>query len=185
MDKTQYVSKNGKKRGECLPMAAGDLQSILGMTIHTLEKKRGMPSNYPNNEDGIKLFRDETIKYFKYVLDANENDPDHRLIPDVENWALFLGITRQSIFNYEHRNQEWYDTVQFFKNTIMSIKKDLALNNKIPPIVFIFDAKNNHGYADTSELRLLPNGAPKFEEHAKTITELPRLNLGKEEYENE
>jgi hypothetical protein len=37
---------------------------------------------------------------------------------------------------------------------IASAKKQLALNGKIPPVLFMFDSANNHGYVNTNEYKI-------------------------------
>ena len=97
----------------------------------------------------------QTISVKEAVNNINANpDLERKLIPDIENWCVFLGITRQTLFNYERRGPEWYDCIQYYKNAISSVKKQLALNYKIPPMVYVFDATNNHGYVNSNEFKL-------------------------------
>jgi hypothetical protein len=72
-------------------------------------------------------------------------------IPDIECLAVYTGISRRSLINYENQD-EFRDLVLGIKDEIFFRKKQLAMRGKIPPAIFIFDAKNNHGYRDTQEI---------------------------------
>ena len=76
------------------------------------------------------------------------------MIPDIEAWAVFLGITRQTLWTYEKRGSEWRDVIEYYKGVIQATKKQLALNYKVPPAVFIFDSVNNHNYLNVSEYKM-------------------------------
>ena len=141
-----------KNKGQCLPLAKDDLTAIVDTIIYCSLQNRGRPSEYPNTDEGLDLFNNKTIEYFEYINNINKGaELERQLIPDIENWAMFLGITRTTIFNYERRGIEWQNCIQYYKNAIASIKKQLALNYKIPPMVYVFDATNNHGYVNSNE----------------------------------
>lgn len=147
-----------KNKGKCAPLEKNDLTAILDMTITTSVQRLGRPSEYPNTKEGLQAFIDKTIDYFEYVKAVNENEElEQKLIPDIENWAVYLGITRQTIFTYEHRTPEWHDVIANFKNAISACKKQLAMTYKIPPMVAVFDLVNNHGYVNSNEFKLTAN----------------------------
>ena len=98
-------------------------------------------------------------------------EAEKALIPDVENWATYLGLTRQSIFRYEQRSEEWKDTIQLFKNAIAAYKKEMALHYKIPPMIFAFDMANNHNYINTSEFKMTVEAVPTKEQEQKAALE--------------
>ena len=89
-----------------------------------------------------------------------------RLIPDVESWATYLGITRKTILNYEKRGEDWQNAIAFYKGIITACKKQLALAGKMPPVLAIFDLTNNSDYVNASEFRLSAETTPE----AKQIT---------------
>lgn len=72
-------------------------------------------------------------------------------IPDVEGFCDYVGAWRDLLIEYQNK-EEFSDTVKKIKNWIYHRKKQLAMQNKMPPAIFIFDAKNNAGYADKSEV---------------------------------
>lgn len=144
-----------KNKGTCLPLDTDDMTAILTMTITKANERLGRPYHYPPSKPGLEDFIQNTIDYFEYVNNINANpELERKLIPDIENWCVFLGITRQTLFNYEQRGAEWKDCIAYYKNAIASVKKQLALNYKIPPMVYVFDATNNHGYVNSNEFKL-------------------------------
>lgn len=157
---TVYEGKKKKTNGSgtklCKPIETDDLTAILDMTIETSIARSGRTAVYPNTTAGLDDFIQTTIDYFSYVNAVNTNpDLERKLIPDIESWAVYCGVTRQTIWGYQKRGKEWREVIEFYKGAIMAAKKQLALNYKIPPAVFIFDACNNSdGYANTNEFKL-------------------------------
>ena len=143
------------KSAKCLPMETDDTTAILDMIIDKSTERMGRPCQYDKGKKGLEEFIQNTLSYFEYVNAVNSNpDMERKLIPDIESWAVYLGITRNTILNYESRGNEWYEVIQFYKNCIASTKKQLALNFKIPPMIMAFDFTNNHGYCNTNEFKL-------------------------------
>lgn len=169
MDNNTKMVKT-KNKGEYLPLAKDDTTAILNMAIESIKSRGGRPAEYPQTEQGLQTFRDKTIEYLQYVNEVNsQNDFEKGIIPDIESWATFLGITRQTIFNYEQRGGEWLQTIQQFKNAIATIKKQLAMTYKIPPMVFVFDATNNHGYVNSNEFHLIPEQATQSKDMQQRV----------------
>ena len=159
-----------KNKGTCLPLETDDMTAILNMTIEKSIQRCGHPSTYPQTKQGLDSFINNTIDYFEYVNGINQNiDLERKLIPDIENWCVFLGITRQTLFNYEGRGGEWKDCIAYYKNAIASVKKQLAMNYKIPPMVYVFDATNNHHYVNSNEFKL--NATTEIIDHRPNILE--------------
>lgn len=63
-----------------------------------------------------------TQRYFQYIADANKEN-EEKLIPDIEGWCIFLGITKQTVLNYAKRSQDWADTIEYIKESILAAKK--------------------------------------------------------------
>jgi hypothetical protein len=78
---------------------------------------------------------------------------DNDLIPDVELLCKVLGTCRQRLHEWEtsEDNKEISDLIKNVKNDIFVNKKQLAFKGKLNATIFIFDAKNNHGYVDKQE----------------------------------
>ena len=67
------------------------------------------------------------------------------------------------------------------KNAIAACKKELAFHQQIPPVVFMFDACNNHSYTNTSEFKV--EAISDKQQRVLTAAELPRLGEPKEDME--
>lgn len=130
------------------------LEAVLNMTIESL--KIGRPPTYPETEQGLEEFKRTTIDYFQYVKDTNASpDVDKKLVPDIEGWAVFTGLTRRTILTYEkQRGENWRNFIEQTKNAISACKKELAFHQQIPPVVAMFDLTNNHSYVNTSEFKI-------------------------------
>lgn len=140
-------------------MNGNDLKYTLEIGIQSLERKKvGRQPKYAFNQQGLELFLEQSIEYFKHINNVNADcdiDEKPHIIPDVESLCMYLGVTRKTLLDYENkRNEEWQNAVQFVKNMITSAKKQLALKNQMPPVFAIFDLCNNSGYSNTSEFKL-------------------------------
>lgn len=100
----------------------------------------GRPPKFSSPDELQKLF-DEWQASFT---------PDNDEIPDVEGLCVFLDTSRQTLFEYESRDG-FTDAIKRIKDWILFKKKQLAMKGKIPPAIYIFDAKNNAGYVDKTE----------------------------------
>lgn len=154
------------------------LEAVLNTTIESL--RQGRPPAYPETEQGLEDFRQTTIDYFQYVKDTNANpDIDKKLVPDIEGWAVFAGLTRRTILTYEkQRGEDWRNFIEQTKNAISACKKELAFHQQIPSVVFMLDACNNHGYTNTSEFKV--EAISDKQQRVLTAAELPRLGEPKE-----
>jgi hypothetical protein len=91
-------------------------------------------------------------------------------------WSTYLGITRQTINNYEHLYHSYYkDFIQQFKNSIAAIKKELAENGKINPMLHCFDFCNNYGYLNTNVFQITTDSASKESIYALPSERLERI----------
>lgn len=154
-----YAKKYSKFDDE--PGEAADLSALLAVSIEQIGSRvRGRPPIYENTEEGLREFLGATKNYFEYIRDANAVN-DEKLIPDIEGWSTFLGITRQTVLAYSQRNESWEEAISYVKDAILAAKKQLAFRFKIPPVIFLNDASNNHGYLNTSEFRISTNNEMK------------------------
>lgn len=144
--------KTGKGVKKCLPMQTGDMTATLDLILSSIEINGAKMRGYPNTSQGLEQFKANSIDFFRYLTELNGNpEIEKKLIPDIEAWCTYIGIARATLYTYEKRGNDWKTAIQYFKNLIGTAKKQLALNHKIPPVVWIFDAKNNHGYNDIGE----------------------------------
>ena len=168
------------------PGGMNDLGALLEVAIEQLgERKAGRLSNYPDNQEGLEAFVFATQQYFQYIADANKEN-EEKLIPDIEGWCIFLGITKQTVLNYAKRSQNWEDTIEYIKESILAAKKQLAFRFKIPPVVYLNDVSNNHNYLNTNEFKLVTSNenrgnmptqtAQQIADKYKNVLELPEAD---------
>lgn len=97
----------------------------------------------------------EAFESWKLLFD--EGAILHGQVPDIEGFCNYIDAWRDLLCEYE-KKEAFTDTIKRIKNWIYSQKKQLAFSGKMPPAVFIFDAKNNAGYTDRQELDHTTNG---------------------------
>ena len=156
-----------------IPIVADDLNSVLDMSIRSA--KLGRPPRIPNNEDGLRMLKEQSIEWLEHILKTNnDGNTENNIIPTVEAWAVWLGCSRMNLLNLEKRGEEWRDTIQAFKTIISACQTQLAMRQKIPTILHIFNATNNFGYINSSEFKLTAN-SEYTEKTALRADELPKL----------
>lgn len=169
--KTQADFKRKQGEGfDVLPMTGDDVSDILTLAMDTAQKQ-GV-TRYEDSERGLEAFRQRTLDYFQYIKKQNEtaDSESARVIPSIESWAVFMGLSRMAILTYEkQRGDAWRDVIGYFKNCIQACRAQLADRNKIPVIAHIFSAVNSlSGYANTSEIKV--TAIPEKEKHISTET---------------
>ena len=98
----------------------------------------------------VEEFREIAENYINYIKERALQGV--RLIPDVEGFCSFAGISRDTLNDWERTRPGVYsDTIKILKNNIAAYKKQLAFNGEIPPIVFATDFNNNHGYTQAAQ----------------------------------
>lgn len=100
--------------------------------------KMGRPKKYTPQSMQAKI-----EQYFPHCKEQDE-------IPDVEGLCVYLEICRDTLLDYQ-RQPDFSDTIKKAKTKIFAEKKQLAMRGKMNSAVWIFDAKNNHGYVEKIE----------------------------------
>lgn len=138
---------------DLVPITGDDATAaLIDMGIKVLS---GAPPKYTNDSEGLKAFQQKTLDYFKYVQRVNSDmESERKLMCDIESWAVFLGVTRQTINGYVRRGGAWEEFISRTKELILTTKKVRAYSHQVPPIFAIFDLVNNHGYRNTNDLRV-------------------------------
>lgn len=133
-----------------------------------VQRKPGRPRKY----ESIEEFCDVVGRYIDYI--EGRAAEGVRLIPDIEGFCAFAGISRDTLNDWERtRPGEYSDTIKRLKNAIAAYKKQLAMAGKIPPIVFATDFNNNHGYTQVQKLEV--TAAKKLDELPEKSDILKRL----------
>lgn len=138
-------------------MQGDELKAIIELAKNGLKTwNNGASRNYPPTPEGLELFKERSMDYYDYIQTQNEELKDSpKLIPDIEAWCTYCGITRKQMYQFQERkNGDWNGFIELFKDTILAAKKQLALNGNIPSVIAMFDMVNNHEYHNTSEYKI-------------------------------
>lgn len=141
-------------------------------------KKRGAKSasvtaNCTAKKDDISRIVAESVQYFHREPVKTNEECAERLnqyfaqctetgqIPTVEDMCLALGVTRQTVWEWENgnrgANRERSDMIKKAKEILAAIDAKLVSEGKIPQVTYIFRAKNFFGLHDQQEVVLTPN----------------------------
>lgn len=143
-------------KGTCIALEADDLTALTKLAVSSLKEHGGHIAKYECTPQGLEQFIKKSTDFFEYCNTVNASlEPQQRLIPDIESWCCFMGITRQTLMKYTKRNQQWSEAIEMIKEHIAMAKKQLGMRNRIPQMVLVFDLANNHNYVNTSEFRLI------------------------------
>ena len=82
--------------------------------------------------------------YWNYLIEANRMKCV--LIPDVEGLALYIGVSRETLNQWERNRSEFSDVIKTAKTAIAATKKQMGYHGNLPPVVLAMDMNNNHGY---------------------------------------
>ncbi len=115
----------------------------------------------------------ESFQYFKRPIVKSDEECAQRLedyfnqcqmtgqIPTVEDMALALGTSRQTLFNWEHglkgASAARQNMIKQAKEVLAGVDAKLVSMGKIPQVTYIFRAKNYFGLADKQEVVVTPN----------------------------
>ena len=109
-----------------------DTQVLLDGLLTTTLSRRGRPCEYPDTPEGLQNFINATLAYFQYCQKMNESeDLERKLIPDVEGWSAFIGISRNTLWHYSQRGGEWSRIIEYYRGISTAVKKQLGLSGKI------------------------------------------------------
>lgn len=84
--------------------------------------------------------------YWCFIMDLAEMG--HSTIPDVEQLADFLGVTRSTLKRWQRGedNVEFVDVVNIAFNEIAQVQKQMGMQGKLSPIMIMQGLNNDHGY---------------------------------------
>ena len=157
---------------------------------------RGGTQNFPttSNEspDEARQILKEVVAWMRMPRVENDDEVDERISyffdkctqngerPTVEKMCLALGVTRDTLWNWEngeHCSARRSDSIKRAKAVLAAYDAGLAITGKINPVPYIFRAKNFYGMKDEQEVVLTPNNplgsAQDENEIAKKYAALP------------
>ena len=76
-------------------------------------------------------------------------------IPTINGLALWLGTNRQTLSNYEKR-EEFFYTIKRAKQVIEAFNELMLVSGEVNPKIIIFNLKNNFGWKDKVETKNSP-----------------------------
>lgn len=89
----------------------------------------------------------EISEYFKLCYDNN-------IVPSVANMAVFLGLSRETIYSLIANRGSCSDILQQAVNLCHSIIELGSIEGYVSPVLYIFLSKNYHGMQDSSTINL-------------------------------
>ena len=167
---------------ELLAMMKDSLNGVIrsqnpeGETVEVINKG-GRPRKYPETQDIINVFND----YLSYIEDTLKYK-GLELIPDIEGFCTFAGISRDTFFEWEKiRGPEYSDALKRIRTFIATYKKQKASRGEIPALVFTVDMNNNHGYIQQQKVEINSHTyieeLPKIDDSRGKLAGLPRETL--------
>ena len=126
------------------PVGDNDIADALGQ-IRTVSRGKGCPKSLPKFVSGAEL-QGAIDAYWDFIYRVNSDG--RKIYPDVEGLASFLRVSRSTLMNWKRgdTNREFIPVVETAFNDIAAVKKQLALGGKLPPLIYLNDFQNNHGY---------------------------------------
>lgn len=93
--------------------------------------------------------KDRLYSFFLTLCETGE-------LPTVEKMALALGVTRKTLWEWEHgaKGAERARLIQQAKEMLASMDAELVNKGKIPVVSYIFRAKNYFGLRDVQEVEV-------------------------------
>lgn len=123
----------------------------IGELVGMMDGLRKLPPVKKREPEGVE---ERLSYYFKYCA-------DNGIKPSVESMSLSLGISRQSIWEWEQdTGSKAGQLVARAKELINSLLTTWTINGKINAVYTIWLQKNNSGYSDTKTLEIKPQTEP-------------------------
>jgi hypothetical protein len=162
------------------PANLDDMGAVIEMGLESIKKNRGRQARYPDTPEGLEAFYQAGVSYFERIneINANKDSDIARVFPDFEGLAVWAGISRITLFNYENRGGAWAEMIEIFKTLITSARKQLTTSYKVPPMWEIFNLINNGvGYQNTNHVVLSAEDMSKVQEEMRIQDRLEENNL--------
>jgi len=168
---TDVVQKKKRKDSLVRPTTidnGASSQSEISEMLNSVLRWYKMPKVQSDEECGERL-----ELFFNSIMQAGE-------LPSVEKMALALGVTRESVRNWENGikcSAVRTDMIRRAKEILAAMDAELVSRNKIPQVTYIFRAKNFFGMKDQTDVIVTPNNplgeAQSADDIAARYAELP------------
>ena len=162
------------------PERVDDMTEVISMGLDSIKGNRGRQATYPNNNEGLEKFYNRAIAYFQRINTINglTNADSGRVAPDYEGLAIWCGISRMTLLNYEKRGGAWTEMIQLLKTLITAARKQLTTSYKVPPMWEIFNLVNNSmGYQNTNQIVINAETSKAIREEQELELELDTKGL--------
>ena len=126
------------------PVGQNDIADALGQ-IRIVSRGGVRPYVIPKFGSGAELLG-AIDAYWDFIYRVNSDG--RKIYPDVEGLASFLRVSRNTLMSWRRgeTNREFAPVIETALNDIASVKKQLALGGNLPPLIYLNDMQNNHGY---------------------------------------
>lgn len=119
----------------------------IGELVGIMDNMRKLP---PVTKKEPEIVKERLDYFFRYCA-------DHGVKPSVEGMSLALGVSRQSLWEWESDTQSKAgQLVARAKELINSLLTTWTMNGKINAVYAIWLQKNNSGYSDSKVLEIKP-----------------------------
>lgn len=123
----------------------------IGQLVGIMDNMRKLP---PVSKREPEKVEERLNYYFQYCT-------DNGVKPSVEGMSLCLGVSRQSLWEWENdTGSKSGQLVARAKELINSLLTTWTMNGKINAVYTIWLQKNNSGYSDTKTLEIKPQTEP-------------------------
>jgi len=140
--------------GACDP-GVKEICELMKRAVNVAYTEEGVIYLGPRNYEDANTLTDCFIDYIDYIKEAAGRGVD--LIPDVEGFCTFAGISRKRFMELGKKT-ELYELTQQILTAIAAAKKQRALSGGINPVILAMDLNNNHGYSNTNNTKIDING---------------------------
>lgn len=124
----------------------------IGQLVGIMDNMRKLP---PVSKREPEKVEERLNYYFQYCT-------DNGVKPSVEGMSLCLGVSRQSLWEWENdTGSKSGQLVARAKELINSLLTTWTMNGKINAVYTIWLQKNNSGYSDTKTLEIKPQTEPQ------------------------
>lgn len=153
---------------EIAAMTATECDAVIANIIQ--RRRVGNVARYPN----IESLERKINEYWIFVLE--ERSKGHDVIPDVEHFASFLGVSRYTLIEWKRNNKNGFsDPLEMAFNDIAAVKNQLVMHGELNPMTWVAMMNNNHGYTQNNKLEISTKGGSGIPSASELLTEIDKL----------